>query len=104
MSIYRWTWQGSLQHHQRDTKAREDRVLMREKIIVTMQVGSLVLIWLLVVVIGIWVVNLLSLSYELHDVPSATFGISIVTVPVFLTIASVLTYVFIGLQKGKKRK
>lgn len=68
-----------------------------------MQVASLALIWVLVVVIGIWVVNLLWLSYVLHDVPSATFWISIIAVPVYVTIAGVLTYVFVGLQKGKER-
>ena len=77
---------------------------MNEKTIFGLQVTSLALIWVLVILIGIWVVNLLRLSYELHDVPSATFGISIIAVPVFVTIASVLTYVFIGLQKGKNKE
>lgn len=77
---------------------------MNSKIIFTLQVGSLALIWGLVIVISIWVVNLLRLSYKLHDVPSATFGISIIAVPVFVTIASVLTYVFVGLQKGKEKR
>ena len=77
---------------------------MNEKTIFGLQVTSLALIWVLVILIGIWVVNLLRLSHELHDVPSATFGISIIAVPVFVTIASVLTYVFIGLQKGKNKE
>lgn len=71
------------------------------KIISALQVLSLSLIWVLVVLIGTWVVNLLQLSHELHDVPSATIGISIIAVPVFVTIASVLTYVFVGLHKEK---
>ncbi len=71
------------------------------KIISTLQVLSLSLIWVLVVLIGAWVVNLLQLSHELHDAPSATIGISIIAVPVFVTIASVLTYVFVGLHKEK---
>lgn len=77
---------------------------MNGKIIFTLQVGSLALIWGLVIVIGIWVVNLLRLSYKLHDVLSATFGICVIAVPVFVTIASVLTYVFVGLQKGKEKR
>jgi hypothetical protein len=71
------------------------------KIISALQVLSLSLIWVLVVLIGTWVVNLLQLSHELRDVPSATIGISIIAVPVFVTIASVLTYVFVGLHKEK---
>jgi hypothetical protein len=77
---------------------------MNEKTIFGLQVASLALIWILVILIGIWVANLLRLSYELPDVPSATFGISIIAVPVFVTIASILTYVFIGLQKGKEKE
>ncbi len=77
---------------------------MNGKTIFGLQVASLVLIWVLVILIGIWVVNLLRLSYELPDVPSATFGISIIAVPVFVTIAGILTYVFIGLQKGKEKE
>ncbi|MBI4535810.1 MAG: hypothetical protein HY708_05995 [Ignavibacteriae bacterium] len=77
---------------------------MNEKTIFGLQVASLALIWILVILIGIWVANLLRLSYELADVPSATFGISIIAVPVFVTIASILTYVFVGLQKGKEKE
>ena len=82
---------------------KRDRVksLGNSRIISTLQVLSLSLIWILVVLIGAWVVNLLQLSHELHDAPSATIGISIIAVPVFVTIASVLTYVFVGLRKEK---
>ncbi|MEW6509634.1 MAG: hypothetical protein AB1428_01605 [Bacteroidota bacterium] len=50
-----------------------------------------------------WIANLITLSVELNDVPGASVGISIVAVPVFFTLAIVLTYVFFGLQKGKHR-
>lgn len=73
---------------------------MNKKIIFAMQVASLSLIWMFVAGISIWIINLLDLSIKLGDVPSATFGISLVAIPVFITIASVLTYVFVGLQKG----
>ncbi len=78
--------------------------IMNEKHIFALQVASLALIWIVVILIGIWVVNLLRLSYELPDVPSATFGISIIAVPIFVTIASILTYVFVGLQKRKDKE
>jgi hypothetical protein len=38
----------------------------------------------------------------LHDVPSASVGISIVAIPVFLMGAAILTYVFVGLQRGRR--
>ncbi len=85
-------------------KLYQDENIMNEKTIFALQVASLALIWIVVILIGIWVVNLLRLSYELPDVPSATFGISIIAVPVFVTIASILTYVFVGLQKGKDKE
>ncbi len=75
---------------------------MNEKLLFVLQVVSLVLIWILCTAIGLWVANLLKLSTRLHDAPSATIGISIVAVPIFLTLASVLTYVFIGLRKYRK--
>lgn len=65
------------------------------------QVISVSLIWVFVISISIWIINLISLSVELHDVPGASVGISIVAIPVFITLAGVLTFVFIGLQKGK---
>lgn len=68
------------------------------------QVLSVSLIWVLVIGIVVWVVNLIRLSLELHDVPGASVGISIVALPVFVTLAGVLTYVFVGLQKGKHRQ
>lgn len=70
-----------------------------QKLIYLAQVASVSLIWVFVIGIGIWIANLISLSLELHDVPGASVGISIVAIPVFFTLAGILTYVFIGLQK-----
>jgi hypothetical protein len=78
-------------------------MMMSRKFIFAMQVFSLSLIWIFVAGISVWILNLLSLSITLGDVPSATIGISLVAIPVFVTIASVLTYVFIGLQKGNSQ-
>ena len=74
-----------------------------DKWIFISQVASVSLIWVMVVGIVVWVINLILLSLELHDVPGASVGISIVALPVFITLAGVLTYVFVGLQKGKRR-
>jgi len=67
--------------------------------IYVLQVASVGMIWVFVLSISLWILNLLQLSHRLHDVPSASIGISIVAIPVFLTGASVLTYVFVGLQR-----
>lgn len=77
---------------------------MNGKLLFFLQVLSLIFIWMLFIGIGIWVVNLMQLSSTLKDAPSATFGISIVAIPVFLTLASVLTYVFIGLRKYRNQE
>ena len=71
----------------------------RRRSVYIAQIVSVSLIWVFVIGIGIWIANLISLSLELHDVPGASVGISIVAIPVFFTLASILTYVFIGLQK-----
>ena len=76
---------------------------MRKKIIFIAQIASVSLIWLFVITVTLWIINLLSLAIELHDMPGASMGISMVAIPVFATLASILTYVFVGLQKGKNK-
>lgn len=76
---------------------------MKTTMVTALQFFSIALIWIVVTLICVWILNLLILSYSLHDVPSATFAISIIMLPVYITIAGVLTYVFMGLQKGKEK-
>ena len=71
----------------------------QSKIVFYAQLLSVSLIWVFVIGISVWIINLISLSVELHDVPGASVGISIVAIPVFITLAGILTYVFVGLQK-----
>lgn len=71
--------------------------------ILALQVASVAGIWVFVLGISFWVIHLLQLSRRLHDAPSASFAISIVAIPVYLTGASVLTYVFVGLRRGRTR-
>lgn len=66
-----------------------------------LQVASVAMIWVFVIAISGWILHLLQLSHQLNDVPGASVGISIVAIPVFLTGASVLTYVFVGLRRGR---
>jgi len=75
----------------------------RDRLIFLAQIVSVSLIWVFVIGITVWIINLIRLSLELHDVPGASVGISIVAIPVFITLAAVLTYVFVGLQKERHR-
>jgi arginine exporter protein ArgO len=68
--------------------------------IFALQVASMSMIWVFVLGISWWIIHLLRLSHRWNDVPSASVGISIVAIPVFLTGAGVLTYVFVGLWRG----
>ena len=77
---------------------------MNKKMIESLQILSISLIWLLFTGIAIWIVNLIQVSLKLHDAPDASVAISIVAIPVFFILASVLTYVFIGLRKGRKEE
>lgn len=75
-----------------------------QNLIFSLQIASVALMWAFVLGISGWILHLLRLSTELHDVPSASFGISIVAIPVFLTGAGVLTYVFVGLRRGRRHR
>ncbi|MCK5345769.1 MAG: hypothetical protein KAR20_20305 [Candidatus Heimdallarchaeota archaeon] len=75
----------------------------QRKIIFIAQLISLSLIWIFVIGIAVWIINLILLSIELDDAPGASIGISIVAIPVFYTLAGILTYVFVGLHKEKNR-
>jgi len=69
--------------------------------IYALQVLSVAGIWVFVLGISGWILHLIRLSRQLHDVPSASIAISIVAIPVFLLGAGILTYVFVGLQRGR---
>lgn len=65
------------------------------------QLASVTMIWMFVLGISFWIIHLLRLSRELNDVPSGSLAISMLAIPVFLLGASVLTYVFVGLRRGR---
>jgi hypothetical protein len=44
-----------------------------------------------------WITHLLRTAWRLKDVPSASIGISLVAIPVFLTLLGIISYVFWGL-------
>ena len=72
---------------------------MQNKIIATAQLVSFLLMWVFVIFITIWIINLISISVELHDVPGVSLGISLIAIPVFITLASILTYAYFGFKK-----
>lgn len=44
-----------------------------------------------------WIGHLIRTAWRLRDVPSASIGISLVAIPLFLTLLGVILYVFVGL-------
>ena len=44
-----------------------------------------------------WIGHLIRTAWRLGDVPSASIGISLVAIPVFLTLLGVILYVFVGI-------
>ncbi len=75
---------------------------MNKRLIGILQVLSISLVWMLFAGIAVWIFNLIRQSLRLRDAPDASVAISIVAIPVFLLLASVLTYVFVGLRRGRK--
>lgn len=49
----------------------------------------------------VWIIRLILLSRRLHDVPSASIGISIVAIPIFLILLGVFWYVFLGIVRNR---
>jgi len=45
-----------------------------------------------------WITHLIRTAWRLGDTPSASIGISIVSIPIFLTMLGVIVYVFVGLR------
>ncbi len=74
------------------------------RLIFLLQLSSVLFIWVFVIVIALWITNLIVLSIELNDAPGASVAISIVAIPVFMALAAILTYVFVGLQQDRKRE
>jgi len=74
----------------------------KDKIIFTAQLASISLIWIFVIGIAIWILNLISISVDLNDAPGISIAISLVAIPVFFTLASILTYVFVGFHRNSK--
>jgi hypothetical protein len=48
-----------------------------------------------------WIIWLIMLSVKLQDIPSASVGISIVAIPVFLLLLGVFWYVFLAIIRDR---
>jgi hypothetical protein len=68
----------------------------------TLQILSIVLMWSFLGAAVAWMVNAVQLSLSLGDALTVSVGISLVVVPVYTLVAGVLTYVFFGLQRGRR--
>ncbi len=70
-------------------------------------VKTLQWVWLTVAILlvgGIiaWIIHLIRAAWILGDTPSASVGISIVAIPIFIVLVSVVLYVFFGLRSEEK--
>ena len=72
---------------------------MQQKIIDAAQLASFLLMWIFVIGVTTWIINLILVSVEHNDVPGVSLGISIVAIPVFISLASILTYAYFGFKK-----
>jgi len=77
---------------------------MQRKRIHILQIVSIALIWIFVLSIDSWILSLLFVAKKLNDALNASVAIGILAIPLFLIIASILTYVFVGLQKHRLRE
>jgi len=61
--------------------------------------------FLLVGGIIVWIIHLILAAWRLDDIPSASIGISIVAIPIFLIFMGVVCYVFWGVAlRGRKHE
>jgi len=65
------------------------------------QVAGIFLVWGFVISFGIVIVRLLLLSIELKDAPGFSVVISLIAIPIFVLLAGILTYVFVGLRRHR---
>ena len=76
---------------------------MKEKVIFAIQLCTLLGIWVFSIGISVWIIHLIRLANRLQDAETGSLAISVVAIPIFLMGASVLTYVFVGLQRERER-
>ncbi len=68
----------------------------------TLQVLSIAMMWTFLGAVVTWILNEVSVARSLGDALNASVGISLVAIPVYTLVAGVLTYVFFGIQRGRR--
>jgi hypothetical protein len=68
----------------------------------TLQVLSIGVMWAFLCGVVIWILNEVKVARSLGDALTASVGISLVAIPVYTLVAAVLTYVFFGIQRGRR--
>lgn len=68
----------------------------------TLQLLSIVLMWTFLGGVVTWMFNVVSVARSQEDALTMSIGISLVAVPVYTLVAAVLTYVYFGLQRGRR--
>jgi hypothetical protein len=67
------------------------------------QLGLLIGFSCFAALVILWIGRLIYISWVLADVFSASIGIALVAVPIFLTLAIIFNYVFWGLHRGRQQ-
>ena len=71
------------------------------KSIIPLQLVLLLLMWSFAIGFSIMIVRILLISMDLKDAAGFSVVVSLIAVPVLLLLASILTYVFVGLHKNR---
>ena len=74
------------------------------KIISILQLVPVIIVWSIALGFTTFIIYIINLSNALEDKPTIAVGISLVAIPLLWTMASVLTYVFVGLKRGRKKE
>lgn len=72
--------------------------------LIFIQIILLSFLWMLASGMTLLLINLVHVSYEVDDHQTASIAISILGIIVFWILASILTYVLVGLYKGRNKE
>ena len=71
------------------------------RVVAFLQFCTVGVMWVFSAAITLWVVQLARVAYQLKDAITASVGISLVALPIYWTLAAILTYTFFGLRGGR---
>lgn len=73
---------------------------MSHKIICSLQLGTICLMWIFVLGVMVFIPWLVFVAARWHDALNWSVVIAVVFLPVYLIVAAVLTYVYFGLRRS----